>query len=69
MEYACQNEVCISHGSKVMVTIKFKNWSSVIKLELDLYNVMTNSYTKFQVNISKDYTEKSGKLKCDGRTD
>ena len=30
---------------------------------------MTNSYTKFQVNISKDCREKSGKLKCDGRTD
>ena len=27
--------------------------SSVKKLKLDLYYVMTNSYTKFQVNISK----------------
>ena len=26
--------------------------SSVTKLKLDLYYVMTNSYTKFQVNIS-----------------
>ena len=47
--------------------------SSVMKLELDLYYVITNSYTKFQVNISKDCREKSGKLKCDrqteGRTD
>ena len=43
--------------------------SSVTKVELDLYHVMTNSYTKFQVNISKDSREKSGKLKCDGRTD
>ena len=27
-----------------------------------MYYVMTNSYTKFQVNISKDGIEKSGKL-------
>ena len=34
------------------------------KLELDLYmySVITNSYTKFVVNISKDCREKSGKL-------
>ena len=43
--------------------------SSVTKLELDLYYVMTNLYTKFEVNISKDGREKSGKLKCDGWTD
>ena len=36
-----------------------KSWSSVTKLQLDLYHVMTNSYTKFQVNISKDDREKS----------
>ena len=30
---------------------------------------MTNSYIKFQVNISKDGREKSGKPKCDGQTD
>ena len=36
--------------------------SSVTKLKLDLYYVMTNSYTKFQVNISKDSIEKSRKL-------
>ena len=39
------------------------------KLKLDLYYVMTNSYTKFQVSISKDSREKSGRLKCDGQTD
>ena len=39
------------------------------KVELYLYHVMTNSYTKFQVNISKDSREKSGKLKCDEGTD
>ena len=32
------------------------------KLELDLFYVMTISYTKFEVNISKDCREKSGKL-------
>ena len=32
------------------------------KLELDLYYVMTNSYTKFEVSMSKDCREKSGKL-------
>ena len=32
------------------------------KLKLDLYDVMTNLYTKNQVNISKDGREKSGKL-------
>ena len=39
------------------------------KLKLDLYYVMTNIYTKFQVNILKDGREKSGKQKCDGLTD
>ena len=32
------------------------------KFKLHLYYVITNSSTKFQVNISKDGTEKSGKL-------
>ena len=32
-----------------------------MKLKLDLYYVMTNSYTKFQVNTPKDYREKYGK--------
>ena len=31
-----------------------KSRSSVTKLELDLYYVKTNSYTKFEVNILKD---------------
>ena len=30
-------------------------------LKIDLYYVMTNLFTKFQVNISKDGREKSGK--------
>ena len=30
---------------------------------------MTDLYTKLQSNISKDSRKKSGKLKCDGRTD
>ena len=32
------------------------------KLKLDLYYVNANSYTKFQINISKDCREKSVKL-------
>ena len=40
----------------------YKSRSSVTKLELDLNYVKTNSYTKFQVNISKDSREQSGKL-------
>ena len=36
--------------------------SSVMKLELDLCYAKTNSYTIFEVNISKDSREKSGKL-------
>ena len=32
------------------------------KLKLDQFIVITNVYTKFQVNISKDGREKSGKL-------
>ena len=42
-----------------------KGKSSATKLELDLYYAKTDSYTKFQVNISKDgreKSEKSGKL-------
>ena len=46
-----------------------KSESSVTKFEPDLYYVLKNSYTKFQVNISKDGREKSGKLKCDRKTD
>ena len=39
-----------------------------MKLELDLYYVMTISYIKFEVNISKHYREKSGKLNsCKGQ--
>ena len=39
-----------------------KNWSNATKVELDLYYVKTNSYTKFQVNIVNDRREKFGKL-------
>ena len=54
----------------------YKRRLNVTKLKLDLYYVMTNSYTKFQVNISKDDWEKFGKPSgrtpsglTDGRTD
>ena len=39
-----------------------KSMSSVKKRELDLYYVKTNSYIEYQVNITKDDREKSGKL-------
>ena len=38
-----------------------KSRSTETKVELDLYRVKTKSYTKFQVNISKDDWEKFGK--------
>ena len=47
----------------------YKSGSRMTKLELDLCYVMTNSYTKFEVNVSKDSREKSEKPKCDWRTD
>ena len=40
-----------------------KSMSNATKVKLDLYHVKTDSYTKFQVNITKDRREKSGKLK------
>ena len=40
----------------------YESKSSVMKLNLNLYYVNANSYTKFQVNISKDCREKSEKL-------
>ena len=54
--------------------------SSVTKLKHNMQYVMTNLYTKFQVNISKDCREKSEKTEMwrtvgqtvgltDGRTD
>ena len=36
--------------------------SNVTKVELDLYYVTTNSYTKFQVHMSKEDWEKLRKL-------
>ena len=38
-----------------------KSRSNATKVELDLYYVKTNSYMKFQLNMSKDDKEKSGK--------
>ena len=35
--------------------------SNATKVELDLYYVKTNSYMKFQLNMSNDDKEKSGK--------
>ena len=39
-----------------------KSRSKASKVKLDLYYIKTNSYTKFQVNITKDWREKFGKL-------
>ena len=39
-----------------------KRWSHPTQVELHLYYVKTNSYPKFQVKITKDGREKSGKL-------
>ena len=36
--------------------------SNATKIKLDLYYLKTNSYTKFQLNISKDCRKKSGIL-------
>ena len=38
-----------------------KSRSNAKKVEHDLYYVKTHSYTKFQVNITKDGREKFGK--------
>ena len=38
-----------------------KSRSNATKVEPDLYYVKTNSYMKFQINMSKDDKEKSGK--------
>ena len=38
-----------------------KSRSKATKVKLDLYYVKTNSYMKFQLNLSKDDKEKSGK--------
>ena len=57
-----------------------KSRSNATKVKLDLYYVKTNPYTKCQVNISKDDSEKFGKpsgrtpsgltdRQTDGRTD
>ena len=55
-EESPENEI-LAKGSN-----SYKSRSNVTKLELDLYYVKSKSYTKFQVNISKDSREKSGKL-------
>ena len=45
-----------------------KSKSNAIKVKFDLYYVKTNPYMEFQVNMSKDGKEKSGKLNfCKGQ--
>ena len=42
--------------------------SNATKVELDLYYVKANSYMKFQLNMSEDEKEKSGKrIFCKGQ--
>ena len=46
----------------------YKSMSNATKVKLDLYYVKINPYSKFQVNITKDGREKSGKLHiCKGQ--
>ena len=57
-----ENEI-LAKGSK-----SCKSRSNVTKVELDLYYVKANSFTKFQVNITKEGREKFGKLNgCKGQ--
>ena len=51
-----ENEI-LAKGSK-----SCKSKSNTTEVELDLYYVKANSYTKFQVNITKDAREKLRKL-------
>ena len=45
-----------------------KSRSNATKVKIDLYNVKTNAYMKFQLNISKDDWEKFGKRNfCKGQ--
>ena len=45
-----------------------KSRSNATKVKFDFYYLKTNSYTKFQVNITKDRREKFGKLNfCKGQ--
>ena len=52
-----ENEILAKGNNSCLST------SNAAKVELDLYYVKTNSYMKFQLNMSKDDKEKSGKRK------
>ena len=54
-EKSPENEISAKDNN----SIKMK--SNTTKLTLDLYDVKTNSYMKFQLNMSKDDKKKSGK--------
>ena len=57
-----ENEILAKHNNSD------KSKSNATKVKLDLYHVKTNSYTKFQVNITNDGREKSRKLNlCKGQ--
>ena len=55
-EESPENEILAKGNNSI------KSRSNMTKLKLDLYYVIkTNSYMKFQLNMSKDDKEKSGK--------
>ena len=54
-EEGLENEILAKGNNSI------KSRSNMTKLQLDLYYVKTNSYMKFQLNMSKDDKEKSGK--------
>ena len=54
-EESPENEILAKGNNSI------KSRSNTTKLKLDLYYVKTNSYMKFQLNMSKDDKEKSGK--------
>ena len=56
-EESAENEILAKGNNSI------KSRSKTTKLKLDLYYVKTNSYMKFQLNMSKDDKEKFGKRK------
>ena len=58
----------ISHEILAKGNNSCKRRSNATKVELDLYYVKTNSYMRFQLDMSKDDKEKSGKrIFCKGQ--
>ena len=49
------------HTVSIAEAIHVPYWPQQVSIKFDLYYVKTNPYMKFQVNMSKDDKEKSGK--------